>query len=210
MGRIHDVLLMYSKGTMPTSGIPLYSAYEQEYIESVPPDMRMKTDIAIRRSLFMLPYLSTIHFMRGRGSYLLVVAIGRTQVFIWSAWIPKAECAYSRTGMPRYKIFLDEKEGRPLHDMWTDISPVHMQPKERLGFLHKSPKPSSNASLAHPATRAMSSLTRSAAAAPRSLHLSEPSNRRCRSAVDITHLAITLIRHRLQNALRRRVAPLPR
>ena len=47
--------------------------------------------------------------------------------------------AYSRTGTPRYKIYLDEKQGKALQDIWDDIPPVHVNLKERLGYPTQKP-----------------------------------------------------------------------
>ncbi len=47
--------------------------------------------------------------------------------------------AYSRTGTPRYKIYLDEMQGKALQDIWDDIPPVHVNLKERLGYPTQKP-----------------------------------------------------------------------
>jgi len=48
--------------------------------------------------------------------------------------------AYSKTGVPRYKIYADEAKGRPLQDVWTDIPGVHQLGKERLGYPTQKPE----------------------------------------------------------------------
>ncbi|HEY2920886.1 MAG TPA: hypothetical protein VGK77_18040 [Candidatus Binatia bacterium] len=40
---------------------------------------------------------------------------------------------YTRTGMPRYKRYLDEMLGSPVTSVWTDIFPINSQAQERLG-----------------------------------------------------------------------------
>ena len=47
--------------------------------------------------------------------------------------------AYSRSGVPRYKRYLDEMLGVSLQDMWTDIRPLTAQAKERLGYPTQKP-----------------------------------------------------------------------
>lgn len=42
-------------------------------------------------------------------------------------------------GWPRFKAYLDESEGIPLQDVWTDISPVNSQAQERLGYPTQKP-----------------------------------------------------------------------
>lgn len=41
--------------------------------------------------------------------------------------------------VPRYKRYLDEQEGIPLDNIWTDIQPVQSQAKERLGYPTQKP-----------------------------------------------------------------------
>jgi len=43
-------------------------------------------------------------------------------------------------GVPRLKWFLDELEGMALQDVWTDISPISAQAKERLGYPTQKPE----------------------------------------------------------------------
>lgn len=42
--------------------------------------------------------------------------------------------------VPQMKRYLDEQRGRPLGDVWTDISPVNSQAKERLGYPTQKPQ----------------------------------------------------------------------
>jgi len=46
---------------------------------------------------------------------------------------------YSRSGMPQYKRYLDEMPGVPLQDVWTDISPISATAAERLGYPTQKP-----------------------------------------------------------------------
>src|SRR5207245_2696500 len=41
--------------------------------------------------------------------------------------------------VPRAKRYLDEQEGRPLDDVWTDIPPINSQAQERLGYPTQKP-----------------------------------------------------------------------
>jgi len=43
-------------------------------------------------------------------------------------------------GVPREKRFLDEQEGVPLGDVWTDIPPINSQAQERLGYPTQKPR----------------------------------------------------------------------
>ena len=47
---------------------------------------------------------------------------------------------YTRTGLARKKIYLDEVKGLPPTDVWTDIPPIHPLSKERRGFPTQKPE----------------------------------------------------------------------
>ena len=47
---------------------------------------------------------------------------------------------FTSSGMPRYKRYLDDTPGRPLTDVWTDILPINSQAKERLGYPTQKPE----------------------------------------------------------------------
>jgi site-specific DNA-methyltransferase (adenine-specific) len=42
-------------------------------------------------------------------------------------------------GVPRFKRYLDEQEGRPVDSVWTDIPPINSQAAERLGYPTQKP-----------------------------------------------------------------------
>jgi hypothetical protein len=43
--------------------------------------------------------------------------------------------------VPQYKRYLDEMHGIPLQNLWTDIPPINMMAKERLGYPTQKPEP---------------------------------------------------------------------
>jgi site-specific DNA-methyltransferase (adenine-specific) len=47
---------------------------------------------------------------------------------------------YTKTGMPEYKRYLDEMPGRSAQSLWDDISPLNSQAKERLGYPTQKPE----------------------------------------------------------------------
>ena len=196
MGRIHDVLLMYSKDTMPKWNT-VYVPYEREYIESV---YRYEDEDGRRYQTQPLhaakPGGDTLYEWKGKlpppGRYW---AYSKENMARLDA---EGRITYSRTGTPRYKIYLDEKEGRPLQDMWADISPVHVQPRERLGFPTQKPE-----ALLERIINASSNegdvVLDPFCGCGTAVAAAERLNRRW-VGIDITHLAITLIRHRLHDA----------
>ena len=138
MGRIHDVILRYSRGASPTWNT-VYVQYEQQYIE----DIYRYSDESGRR--YQTPPLhaakpggDTRYEWKGKlpppGRYW---AFSRENMERLES---EDRIVYSRTGTPRYKIYFDESKGKPLQDMWDDISPVHVRPRERLGYATQKPE----------------------------------------------------------------------
>ena len=77
-----------------------------------------------------------------RGSYEF---LGVTRVWRWTR--ERMQAAYDAGlivqprpgGVPRLKRFLDEQKGRPLGDVWSDISPINSQAQERIGYPTQKP-----------------------------------------------------------------------
>jgi site-specific DNA-methyltransferase (adenine-specific) len=100
--------------------------------------------------------------------------------------------------VPRVKRYLDEREGKPLDDVWTDIAPLNSQAQERLGY---------------PTQKPLALLERiiSASSNPgdvvldpfcgcgTTIHAAQKLGRQW-IGIDITYLAINLIKRRLKDA----------
>ena len=57
------------------------------------------------------------------------------------ALLQEGRVVQSRPGaVPAYKRYLDEMPGVPLQDIWTDINPISSRPKERLGYPTQKPQ----------------------------------------------------------------------
>src|SRR5205814_1970811 len=103
-----------------------------------------------------------------------------------------------RGGWPRFKKFLSETEGVPLQDIWIDIFPINSQAQESLGFPTQKPQ-------------ALLERVISASSNPRdvvldpfcgcgtTIHAAQNLNRKW-IGIDITYLAINLIKRRLKDA----------
>ena len=138
MGRIHDILLRYSKGKQPTWNT-IYTPYDTAYIERIyryvdADGRRYQTQPLHARK----PGGDTLYEWRGQ-----VPPPGRYWAFSkenMQRLEDEDRIAYSKNGVPRYKIYLDESKGRPLQDMWDDVMPVHLSPAERLGYPTQKPQ----------------------------------------------------------------------
>lgn len=140
-GPVHDVILFYSKGKTFTWN-PTFMPYDQTYLDEfythVDPDGRRW-----RRS--DLTGAGTRNGETGdawRG--IDVTAKGRhwahppTVLEAMDA-AGRIHWPKKKAGMPMLKRYLDEQQGMPLQDIWTDIRPIHNLGAERLGYPTQKP-----------------------------------------------------------------------
>jgi len=109
-------------------------------------------------------------------------------------WYPQ-----DKSKRPRLKRYLDEMSGVLMGNVWTDISPLNSQAQERLGYPTQKPQ-----ALLERIIRA-SSYEGAVICDPfcgcgTAVEAAEHVGGRQWIGIDITHLAIALIKHRLQNA----------
>ena len=107
--------------------------------------------------------------------------------------------AWPKSGnVPRHKRYLDESPGVPIQDMVTDIPPIGARAQERLGYPTQKPE-----ALLERIINASSNegdvVLDPFCGCGTSIAVAEKLNRRW-IGIDITHLAISLIRHRLQDS----------
>ena len=103
------------------------------------------------------------------------------------------------------KRYLDEQRGRPYGDLWTDIPPINSQAKERLGYPTQKPE-----ALLERIVSASSNegdvVLDPFCGCGTAIAAAERLNRRW-IGIDITHIAITLIRHRLHDTFKGELKP---
>ena len=222
-GRIHDVLLFYTRGREWTWN-PQYTPYAQEYLEA---EYRHTTETGRR---FKQTDLTAA---KPGGDTLYEWRVKRPAGGSWEAdtsseheapkrgWQYKGVrpyagryWAYSRaqlqefcragrlyhrtTGTPRLMQFADEMPGVPLQDLWTDIPPIGSGVAERLGYPTQKPE-----TLLERVLRVSSNegdlILDPFCGCGTTIAAAERLNRRW-VGIDVTHLAIGLIRHRLRHA----------
>ena len=162
-GRIHDVLLFYTK-TDDWNWNPVYTEYDREYIDDfyrfIDPDtgrQYQKDNLTaarpggdtsyewrVKRPLDQewLADLSDEWRSPLPGWEYKGVPPYRGRYWAYSKekmrrFAREGRLAYSRNGMPRYKRYLDEMPGVSLQDVWTDIRPA--QGAERLSYPTQKP-----------------------------------------------------------------------
>ena len=105
---------------------------------------------------------------------------------------------YSKTGYPRQKLYLKDSKGVPVQSLWTDINSLSGAHAERLGYPTQKP-----VALLERIIKASSNegdlVLDPFCGCGTTIHAAEKLNRRW-IGIDITHLAVGLIRRRLIDA----------
>ena len=136
----HDTILYYSKGEQCVWNRP-YIAYDDDNLDEKTESKYCHVDDAGRR--YQLDNLLNPNPNRPNLTYEF---LGVTRVWRWTK--ARMQKAYeeglviqpSPGAVPRYKRYLDEQEGRPVDDVWTNISPINSQAAERLGYPTQKPE----------------------------------------------------------------------
>jgi DNA modification methylase len=141
-GPVHDVILFYSKSPNFTWN-KLYQPYDQDYLETFFDEVDEKgkkyqrvdlTGAGTTNGESGKPWRGLNVFSKGRHW-----AYNHKQLEEWDKqgkihW-PKKE-----GGMPRLKVYPEDKKGVVLQDIWTDIKPLHNLAAERLGYPTQKPE----------------------------------------------------------------------
>ena len=137
-GRIHDVLLFYAKGDTWTWN-PVYMPYDEGYVEQFYRHVEPNTGRRYRLGDLTGPGGAA----KGNPEYEVM---GVTRFWRYSRekmdeLIRQGRIVQTRPGtVPQYKRYLDEMPGVPLQDVWTDIRPIGAQATERLGYPTQKPE----------------------------------------------------------------------
>jgi len=130
--------------------------------------------------------------------------LGVTKVWRWTK--DRMQAAYgaglvvqTKPGaVPQFKRYLDEQKGRSIGDIWADIPPLNSQAQERLGYPTQKPQ-----SLLERIIKVSSNDGETVldpfCGCGTTIAAAQNLGRRW-IGIDITHLAITLIKHRLRDA----------
>jgi site-specific DNA-methyltransferase (adenine-specific) len=197
-GPVHDVILFYTKSSNFLWN-QAYADFEEKYIKShyslKDPDGRRwmadnLTGTGIRKGSSGQPW---------RGFDVSSInRHWRTSIETLEKWDKEGKIYWPQEGRwPRFKRYLDETMGVPTQDTWTDIPPINAQAKERLGYPTQKPE-----ALLERIIRASSNegdvVLDPFCGCGTALSAAERLKRRW-IGIDITHLAITLIKNRLHD-----------
>ncbi|MGA2263025.1 MAG: DNA methyltransferase [Acidobacteriota bacterium] len=196
---VSDEILFYTKGKRWTWNQE-YQPYDPDYLEShygqKDPDGRRFTTRDLTASMQRA----------SSGQLYAWKGVKPVSSRCWSFTIDKMKefetqglLVYGKSGVPRLKLYLDQQPGTPVSDIWDDIPPINSQAQERLGYPTQKPE-----ALLERIIRASSNEGGDVVLDPfcgcgTAIAAAQKLNR-CWIGIDITHLAITLIKHRLKDA----------
>ena len=132
----HDIILVYSRSERSVWNSQ-YAPHDPEYLEKFYRHVEPRT-----KRRYRLADLTNPNKNRPNLTYEF---LGVTRVWRWTK--ERMHRAYKdgiivQTGqgkVPQLKRYLDEQEGNPIGDAWTDILPVQAQAAERLGYPTQKP-----------------------------------------------------------------------
>ncbi len=140
-GPVHDIIFMYSKSETYTWN-PLFTGYDKKYLKShytqTDPDGRRwradnLTGMGISRGSSGMPWRGFDVTAKKNHWKFAIETLEKLDATGRIYWPPGG-------GWPAYKRYLDEVQGVPIQDVWTDIPPINSQAKERLGYPTQKPE----------------------------------------------------------------------
>ena len=195
-GRLHDVILFYTKGE-PKSWNQQYEEYSQDYIDTFYRNIEPET--GRRYTLSDITGPGGAAKGNPRYEFLGVTRYWRFSKERMEELYREGRIVQTRPGaVPRQKRYLDEMPGMPVQSVWTDILPVQAQAKERLGYPTQKPlallERIINTS-SDPGDVVLDPFCGCGTA----VHAAQKLGRQW-IGIDITHLAIGLVRRRMADA----------
>ncbi|MGQ9687830.1 MAG: DNA methyltransferase [Desulfobaccales bacterium] len=203
--RCHDTIFFYSKSEKSVFNPP-YKEHAPAYLEKFYRFVEPETG---RR--YTLADLTNPHKERPNLTYEFPPGSGIVRVWRWTqdrmlkAWEEGRVIIPATDGVARYKRYLDEMPGTPVKDVWSDIEHLHGSSREHLGYPTQKPE-----ALLERIIRAGSHegglVLDPFCGCGTAVAVAERLRRRW-IGIDITYLAIDLIRKRLKDSFGNELAP---
>lgn len=206
---IHDTIFFYSKSEKFTWNTQ-YMPYDESYIDG----FYRHTEPGTKRR-FRLSDLTAAGTRKGESGGPIIIKGKKVYPSPGRHWalglkpeesvqqavdrlVREKRIWYESGKMPAYKRYLDEMPGVPGQSIWTDILPISAQAKERLGYPTQKPEALMERIISASSNKGDLVLDPFCGCGT-TIATAQKLNRRW-IGIDITHLAITLIKHRLWNA----------
>ncbi len=195
-GRLHDTILFYTKSESWIWN-PLYTEYDENYTDQFYKYVEPDTNRRYRLDNLTGPGGAA----KGNPKYevMRVTRYWRYSKQKMKELIAEGRIVQTKPGaVPAYKRYLDEMPGVSLQDLWTDLRPIQSQAIERLGYPTQKPE-----ALLERIIKASSNegdvVLDPFCGCGTAVAVAQKLNRQW-IGIDITHLAITLIKQRLFDA----------
>ena len=200
LARNHDIILSYQSSDLATWNESAgFTRYDESELDDKTEEKYSHRDADGRR--YQLTSLINPNQNRPNLTYEF---LGVNRVWRWTkermtkAYADGLVIQPAPGKVPRFKRYLDEQRGKPLGDVWTDIAPINSQAQERLGYPTQKPQ-------------ALLERIISASSNPgdivldpfcgcgTTIHAAQKLDRQW-IGIDVTYLAINLIKRRLRDA----------
>ena len=193
--RNNDFLLYYTKSEEFTWNRP-FRPYDPDYVENHYRHIEAET-----RRRYTLGDLTNPNRNRPNLTYEWN---GHMRVWRWTKERmqeahDKGLIQYSSTGLAYQKRYLDEMQGNPVDTIWEDVKRIGARAQERLGYPTQKPEALLER-IINASSKEGDVVLDPFCGCGTAIAVAEKLNRRW-IGIDITHLAISLIRHRLQDSL---------
>ncbi|MFO1324178.1 MAG: DNA methyltransferase [Burkholderiales bacterium] len=198
-GANHDVIFFYSK-TAQFTWNPVYQEYEEAYLAKHyrhfdTTGRRYKhenpTGAGVSGGDTGKPWRGIDPTAKGRHWAKSPEEMDRLDAKGLIYWPPKGEWPY-------IKVFLDERKGIPAQDIWSDVDPINMIAKERLGYPTQKPIALLERIIAA-SSNAGDMVLDPFCGCGTAVHAAEKLGRKW-IGIDVTHLAVSLIEKRMRDA----------
>ncbi|MGA7733220.1 MAG: DNA methyltransferase [Chloroflexia bacterium] len=194
MGRIHDVLLFYTKSQHATRN-ELYQPYSEDYVSGF---YRHVDENGRRYRLGDITGPGGASKGNPQYEFLGVTRYWRYSKARMQELYEQGRIIQTKAGgVPQYKRYLDEMPGVPLQDVWDDIQPIGAQAAERLGYPTQKPL-SLMERIIQTSSNPGDVVLDPFAGCGTTIAAAQKLNRRW-LGIDITYLAIAVLKYRLEN-----------
>ena len=192
-GSVHDVILFYAKGLEPFWKTQ-YQPYDPKYIEQY---YRYEDEDGRK---FMSGDLGAAGLQGGGYEYEWkgIVRLWRVPITTMERLEAENRIFYTRNGIPRIKRYLDASKGLPAQDWWSDIESLRSWAVERLGYPTQKPEALLERILIASSKKGDLVLDPFCGCGT-TVQVAEKLHRNW-IGIDITHLAIGLIKQRLSDS----------
>ena len=195
MGRLYDIILFYSKTDNYICNMQ-YTPYTEEYTNNSYRHVEPETG----RRYFLGDITGPGGAAKGSPEYefLGVTRFWRFSKENMEKLYKEGRIIQTKPGtVPRYKRYLDEMPGVPIQDIWDDLQPIGAQAKERLGYPTQKPLTLLERIINY-STNEGDVVLDPFCGCGTAVVVAQKLNRKW-IGIDVTHLAIGLMKWRLKN-----------